>query len=154
MSTSQKPKKPSKQLIKPNLPNSCSPKGDAENSSHPPRKRTSNHGNSSQPSKKLKTKLGGEVLKPLTSVVNGGGSRSNSQTNGTTTVAGMLLVVFLFQKKSYSIFSRKGHRRVRSIDQLYVDPHPCSSRAPPSKYVSSFNLRDTYSDISSLKRIN
>ncbi|KAE9401114.1 hypothetical protein BT96DRAFT_992472 [Gymnopus androsaceus JB14] len=54
----------------------------------PPRKRKSNHGNSSQPSKKLKTKLGGEVLKPLTSVVNGGGSRSNSQTNGTMTVAG------------------------------------------------------------------
>ncbi|KAE9384518.1 hypothetical protein BT96DRAFT_950510 [Gymnopus androsaceus JB14] len=88
MSTSQKPKKPSKQLIKPNLPNSCSPKDDAENSSQPPRKRKSNHGNSSQPSKKLKTKLGGEVLKPLTSVVNGGGSCSNSQTNGTTTVAG------------------------------------------------------------------
>ncbi|KAE9397018.1 hypothetical protein BT96DRAFT_941261 [Gymnopus androsaceus JB14] len=87
MSTSQKPKKPSKQLIKPNLPSSCSAKDDPENSSQPPRKR-SNHGKSSQPSKKFKTKSGGEVLKPLTSVVNGGGSRSNSQTNGTMTVAG------------------------------------------------------------------
>ncbi|KAE9386563.1 hypothetical protein BT96DRAFT_1005950 [Gymnopus androsaceus JB14] len=57
MSISQKLKKPSKQLntqtIKPNLPNSCLQKHDAENSSQPPRKHMSD-GNSLQPSKKLK----------------------------------------------------------------------------------------------------